>query len=71
MKRFIGAASLVLILASANALAEQPGSFNATQSNHGGMILPPSDNNTHCSSHDTIGDKSELLGTPYYHESTR
>ncbi|MEW7315047.1 multiple antibiotic resistance regulatory protein MarB [Buttiauxella gaviniae] len=68
MKRLLSAASLLLILASANVMAEQSGNFMATQTNHSGMIIPPSDNrgdNSH-----TMGDKSELLGTPYYHEST-
>lgn len=68
MKRIIGAASLLLILASANALAEQPGNFRATQTNYGNMIIPPSDN--HADNSHMIGDKSEQLGTPYYHSSS-
>lgn len=68
MKRFTPALGLLLILASASALAEQSGQFSAPPSNHGSMIIPPSDNRA-ANSH-MIGDKSELLGTPYYHEST-
>ncbi|RPH24778.1 multiple antibiotic resistance regulatory periplasmic protein MarB [Buttiauxella warmboldiae] len=70
MKGFIGAASLLLILASANALGKQPGDFNAARSNHGGMMIPCPDNPAEGGPHRTIGDKSELLGTPYYHQST-
>ncbi|WP_202301640.1 multiple antibiotic resistance regulatory protein MarB [Dryocola clanedunensis] len=62
MKRFISAAAIVLALVSGNALAEQSGSYNVTQARNGGMIIPPSDN--HASN--TISDKSEHLGTPYY-----
>jgi len=64
MKRFIGAASLLLILASANALAEQSSQFSATQTNQGNMIIPSSE--SHADTSHTIGDKSEWLGTPYY-----
>lgn len=68
MKRFIGAASLLLILASANALAEQSSQFSATQTNQGNMIIPASDN--HADNSHMIGDKSEWLGTPYYQNSS-
>ncbi|MGK7245790.1 hypothetical protein ACSPAH_10320 [Buttiauxella agrestis] len=40
MKRIISAASLLLILASANVMAEQSGNFSTTQTNHGSMIIP-------------------------------
>ncbi|AYN25984.1 MULTISPECIES: multiple antibiotic resistance regulatory protein MarB [Buttiauxella] len=68
MKRYISAASLLLILASTNALAEQSTQFSATQANHGNMIIPASEN---CAddSH-MMGDKSELLGTPYYRDNS-
>lgn len=62
MKRFIAASALVLALVSGNVLAEQSGSYNATQANHGGMMMPPADS----PAGNTISDKSEHLGTPYY-----
>ncbi|NIY46506.1 multiple antibiotic resistance regulatory protein MarB [Cedecea colo] len=65
MKRFVSAAVVLLALASGNVWAEQPGNFSATQANHGGMIIPPSDSQGG-SSHN-MGDKSEQLGAPYYH----
>lgn len=67
MKRIISAASLLLILASANVMAEQSGNFSTTQTNHGSMIIPPSESRAQNSN--TIGDKSEFLGTPYYQEN--
>ena len=65
MKRFVSAAAVLLVLASGNVMAEQPGNFSATQANHGGMMIPPSDN--HGGASQTMSDKSEQLGTPYYH----
>lgn len=68
MKRFMCAASLILVVASANAMAEQPDNFNATHSNRGSMMMPLSDH--HTGNSNLIGDKSEFLGTPYYQESS-
>lgn len=68
MKRFVCAAAVLLVLASGSAMAEQSGNFSATQANHGGMLIPPSDNQSDITRH-AIGDKSEQLGTPYYHEN--
>lgn len=68
MKRFISSASLLLILASATALAEQSSPFSATQANQGNMIIPAADNsgdNGHM-----MGEKSEWLGTPYYQNNS-
>ncbi|MCT4703812.1 multiple antibiotic resistance regulatory protein MarB [Enterobacteriaceae bacterium H20N1] len=65
MKRFVSAAAVLLVLASGNVWAEQPGNFSVTQANHGGMIIPPSDN--HNGASNTVSDKSEQLGAPYYH----
>ncbi|HEY1845364.1 MAG TPA: multiple antibiotic resistance regulatory protein MarB [Buttiauxella sp.] len=67
MKRFVSAVALLMVLATGNAQAEQPGNFSASQANHGGMLLPPADSRCHVDQ--TMGDKSEQLGTPYYHES--
>lgn len=67
MKRFVSAATLLIVLASGNVLAEQPGSFSAAQANHGGMLLPPG--TSRCHSDQTMDDKSEKLGTPYYHKA--
>lgn len=68
MKRFVCAAAVLLMLASGSAMAEQSGNFSATQANHGGMLVPPTDNPGYYTRH-TNGDKSERLGTPYYHEN--
>lgn len=65
MKRFVSAAAVLLALVSGNLWAEQPGRFNAAQANQGGMIIPPSD--SHSAASNTISDKSEQLGAPYYH----
>ncbi|WP_435930331.1 multiple antibiotic resistance regulatory protein MarB [Dryocola sp. BD613] len=65
MKRFVSAAAVLLALASGNLWAEQPGNFNVTQANHGGMMIPPSDNQSGASH--SMSDKSEKLGAPYYH----
>ncbi|WP_435953669.1 multiple antibiotic resistance regulatory protein MarB [Dryocola sp. BD626] len=67
MKRFVSAAALLFVLASGNVMAEQPGNFNVTPANHGGMIVPPTDSNARASN--TVSDKSEQLGTPYYHNN--
>ncbi len=67
MKRFVSAAAVLLALASGNLWAEQPGSFNAAHANQGGMITPPSDSRSAASN--TLSDKSEQLGAPYYHGS--
>lgn len=67
MKRFVSAAVVLLALASGNVWAEQPGNFSVTQANRGGMIIPPSDNQSGTSHN--MGDKSEQLGTPYYHSN--
>ena len=68
MKRFISTASLILILASANALAEQSSQFSATQANQGNMIIPAAENAGDNSN--MMGEKSEWLGTPYYQVSS-
>ena len=67
MKRFISAASLLLILASTHALAEQSSPFSVAQANQGDMIISTSDN--HVDNSHIMGDKSEWLGTPYYQEN--
>ncbi len=68
MKRFVSAVALLMVLASGNVLAEQPGNFSATQANQGGLLLPQGD--SRCNVTQTMGDKSEQLGTPYYHEAS-
>lgn len=64
MTRLFSAAAVLLVLLSGNALAEQSAGYNATQTNRGGMIVPPSNDRD---ASNTTSDKSEQLGTPYYH----
>lgn len=68
MKRFVCAAAVLLVLASGSAMAEQSGNFSVTKANHASMLIPPSDNQSGLTRH-AISDKSEQLGTPYYHEN--
>ncbi|QIX97800.1 multiple antibiotic resistance regulatory protein MarB [Cedecea sp. FDAARGOS_727] len=64
--KFISAATLILALASANALAEQSGSFTASQANYGNMISCSGGQLSKGPQH-TAAEKSEQLGSPYYH----
>lgn len=64
--KFISAAALLLALASTNALAEQSGSFNATQANYGNMISCSGGQLSKGPQH-TAAERSEQLGSPYYH----
>jgi multiple antibiotic resistance protein MarB len=68
--KFISAATLLLALASTNALAEQSGSFNATQANYGNMISC-SGGQLSKGPQQTAAEKSEELGSPYYHGNVR
>ncbi|HEY3985887.1 multiple antibiotic resistance regulatory periplasmic protein MarB [Cedecea sp.] len=63
--KFISAAALLLALASTNALAEQSGSFNATQANYGNMISCSGGQLSKGPQH-TAAERSEQLGSPYY-----
>ncbi|VEB97745.1 Uncharacterised protein [Cedecea lapagei] len=69
--KFISAATLLLLaMASTNALAEQSGSFNATQGNYGNMISC-SGGQLSKGTQQTAAEKSEALGSPYYHGNSR
>lgn len=70
MKRFVRAATVLLILVSGSAMAEQSVNFKTTQvNNQSGSLLPACDNQSGFTRH-TFGDKSEQLGTPYYNDNT-
>ncbi|AIR62416.1 multiple antibiotic resistance regulatory protein MarB [Cedecea neteri] len=68
--KVISAAALILALASTNALAEQSGSFNATQANYGNMITC-SGSQLSKGPQQTAAERSEELGSPYYHGHSR
>ncbi|WP_058910002.1 multiple antibiotic resistance protein MarB [Entomohabitans teleogrylli] len=69
MKRLVCAVAAMLVMASAQVMAESPPTFTYSQSSHGGMIVPGAGSHSpYDFSHRGAGsDKSDELGVPYYH----